>query len=356
MSLEAKQMAVQLIDEAVTNGARQALACGILGISDKTYRRWKSRDDLSDGRAAANATKVCNHALTQEEKQSIVELSLTDEFKSLPPSQIVPRLADRGIYMASESTFYRVLKEHKLVNRRGKANPPNPRPKPTPLTATGPNQVWSWDITYLPSAVRGEFFKLYLIMDVFSRMVVGWDIFNDENALHASEVISKACLRHGVQPEQLVLHSDNGGPMKGATMLSTLQDLGVVPSFSRPSVSDDNPFSEALFKTLKYTPSYPANGRFSDKQNAQVWVHQFVNWYNHEHRHSGIRYVTPAERHAGLDKSILAKRMDTYEAAKQAYPARWGSRNTRNWTPIRTVRLNPLKEAVETTNQQLRAA
>ena len=172
-----------------------------------------------------------------------------------------------------------------------------------------------------------------------------------ESSAHASLLIRKTCLAEGVQQDQLVLHSDNGSPMKGATMLATLQKLGVVPSFSRPSVSDDNPYSESLFRTLKYTPSYPAKP-FQSIETARKWVHEFVQWYNDEHRHSGIQFVTPNQRHQGKDKEILEKRKAVYQAAKEKNPKRW-SGEIRDWNPVTKVWLNPPKE-VRAEEQKLR--
>ena len=220
--------------------------------------------------------------------------------------------------------------------------------------ATGPNQVWSWDITYLPSATRGQFYRLYMTMDVYSRLITGWEIHLEESAQHAATLIDKACLKHGIRQGQLILHSDNGSPMKGATMLATLQKLGIVPSFSRPSVSDDNPFSESMFRTLKYTPAYPSKP-FADLDQARQWVHQFVTWYNTRHCHSGIQFVTPEQRHQGLDKVILARRSAVYEAAKEAKPERWKNRSVRNWEPINEVWLNPSKES-ESVEENVRLA
>jgi transposase InsO family protein len=331
-------MAIQLIDEAVAAGARVHMACGVLGISSRTLRRWRKAGSLVDGRKGA--ARECPHALTVAEKEQIVELCNHEEFRSLPPSQIVPRLAERGIYLASEASFYRVLREYDQNHRRGRSDPPRTVTKPKAWAATAPNQVWSWDITYLPAAIRGQFYRLYLVLDVYSRMIVGWEVHHEELASHASELISKACLRHHIAKDQLVLHADNGSPMKGATMLATLQKLGVVPSFSRPSVSNDNPYSEAAFRTLKYTPAYP-NKPFVDIEAARQWVQHFVDWYNTEHRHSGIRFVTPAQRHEGRDKAILEARAATYEAAKERTPGRWNGRGIRNWTPPGTVWLNP---------------
>jgi transposase InsO family protein len=205
--------------------------------------------------------------------------------------------------------------------------------------ATGPCQVWSWDITYLKSPILGQFFYLYMIMDVWSRKIVASTVFLKESNDYSARLFLKACLRLGINPAGLVLHSDNGGPMKGATMLATLQRLGVVPSFSRPQVSDDNPYSEALFRTMKYRPGYPSRP-FSSLAAAQTWVDGFVDWYNTEHLHSGIRFVTPDDRHFGRENAILANRREIYEKARQQNPNRW-SKNIRNWEPVETVYLNP---------------
>jgi putative transposase len=333
-----KQMAIELIDEAIQAGARQHKACEVLGITCRTLRRWRVAQSLVDRRKGAH--KQCPHALSDEDKQRIVATCNQPEHQSLPPPQIVPRLADQGIYIASESSFYRVLREQAQVNRRGRAQASKKRNKPAAAAADAPNRVWSWDITYLPTAIKGQFHRLYLVMDIYSRLIVGWEIYCDELSSHAADLITKACLHQHVCRDQLILHSDNGSPMKGATMLATLQKLGVVPSFSRPSVSDDNPYSEALFRTLKYTPAYPAKP-FADLDQARQWVDRFVTWYNTEHRHSGIRFVTPAQRHAGEDTTILALRAAVYEDAKQTHPDRWRGRAIRNWEPVGTVWLNP---------------
>ena len=337
-------MAMKLIDEAVAADARQHKACEVLGVTCRTLRRWRASQSLADGRKGA--LRTCPHALSEEEKEQIVSVCNSTEYKSLPPSQIVPRLADDGVYLASESSFYRVLREHTQDNRRGRAEAPRVVAKPKAWSATAPNQVWSWDITYLPTAVRGRFHRLYLAMDIYSRKIVGWEVHDEELAVHAAQLIDKACLRYQVARDQLVLHADNGGPMKGATMLATLQKLGVVPSFSRPSVSNDNPYSESIFKTLKYIPTYPAQP-FASLDEARLWVQRFVTWYNTEHRHSGIQFVTPQQRHEGKDHAILESRTAVYEAAKLAMPERWRNRAVRNWKPVGTVWLNPDKQPAE---------
>lgn len=341
-----REMVLDLVGEAVEAGARQDRACEILELTERTLRRWKKQHreekKLEDRRKAAANERTPLNKLTESERELIIDTCNQDEYKSMPPSQVVPILADQGIYLGSESSFYRVLREHHQNNRRGRSEPPRIVKKPNGYKAEAPNEVWSWDITYLPSTINGMFYKLYMIMDIFSRMIVGWEVHENENADHASDLIQKACLAERIHLEGLVLHSDNGSPMKGSTMLAMLQKLGVVPSFSRPSVSDDNPYSESLFRTLKYGPAYPGKP-FDSIESTRLWVHDFVHWYNEEHRHSAIRYVTPGQRHRGEDKAILEVRAALYEAEKEKNPLRW-SGQIRNWNRVDEVWLNPPKE------------
>lgn len=337
--------AVALIEAAVAAGARCHRACEVLEITVRTWQRWKQGLMLGrpgDRRKAVAQGRKPHNALTAQERAEVIRVCNEPLYRSLPPSQIVPRLADAGRYLASESSFYRILRSVGQVNRRGAAEATRQIAKPRGYRAVRPNRVWSWDITFLASTIRGQFFRLYMIEDIFSRKIVGWEVHHDELADHASVLITKACLAEGVRRHQLVLHADNGSPMKGATMLATLQRLGIVPSFSRPTVSDDNPYSESLFRTLKYTPAYPRRP-FACIDEARRWVHEFVNWYNHEHRHSAIKFVTPAQRHSGEEKQLLRQRHAVYQAAKAQHPERW-SGNTRDWEPIGDVWLNPPKE------------
>lgn len=334
---------MELVREAVDAGATRAASCQLLELSVRTLERWRARPEQHDGRAGP-LTPV-PHQLTEEEKKMIIEVSNEPLHQDLCPWKIVAKIADSGRYLASESSFYRILKAADLLKHRSKSKP-RERRRPKDLLAKKPNEVWSWDITYLKSPVKGMYYYLYLIMDVFSRFIVGWVAEEVESADHAARLITRACHEQGVTEDQLTLHSDNGGPMKGATMLSTLQRLHVAPSFSRPSVSDDNPFSESLFKTLKYRPTYP-DGAFASLDEARVWVEKFVHWYNTEHLHSGIKFVTPQSRHTGADSKILHDRHLVYEKAKAANPLRW-SRQTRNWAVIKEVRLNPGKEKNQT--------
>jgi putative transposase len=197
------------------------------------------------------------------------------EFGHLPPSQIVPRLADQQRYIASESTFYRVLKAEKQLAHRRCERPAHARSKPRSVCADAPNQLYSWDITYLPTTIRGQCFYLYLFLDVFSRTIVGWQVYAEESSAPAGEVLRDLCAREAIQPDQVILRLGNGGPMKGATMLAALQALRVMPSLSRPGVSNDNPYSELLFKTLKYRPAYPLKA-FDTLFAARAWVAALV--------------------------------------------------------------------------------
>jgi transposase InsO family protein len=239
----------------------------------------------------------------------------------------------------SESTFYRVLRDANQLTHRRAERVPQKRSKPRALFAIEPNRLFTWDISYLPTTVQGLYFYLYLFLDVFSRKIVAWQVYAEESSANASEIIRDLCRREQIEPGQLTVHSDNGGPMKGATMLATLQALGVMASLSRPAVSNDNPYSESLFKTLKYRPDYPLEP-FVDLAAARAWVETLVRWYNEEHRHSAIRFVTPAERHANRDEAILTQRSSVYAIARAQNPLRWKGA-TRNWRRVDIVHLNP---------------
>ena len=310
-------------------------ACELLGVDPRTVQRWRAQEVGEDRRTGPRQSPA--NKLSDEERARVLEVANAPEYRDLSPKQIVPALADKGEYVASESTLYRVLREAQQLKPRETSRPPTAKPKEH--VATGPNQVWSWDITYLRSPVRGQFFYLYLIVDVWSRKVVAWAVHHEESMDHAATLIALAATAEGVEVDDLVLHSDNGGPMKGATMLATLQKLGIVPSFSRPGVSNDNPFSEALFRTMKYRPEYPS-GSFETVAEAGAWVAAFVDWYNTEHLHSALRFVTPEQRHSGAEEAILAARRRVYEAARARRPDRWSGR-TRNWTPTGPTVLNP---------------
>ena len=344
-SLTERDHITKLLEEAMLAGARQDRACAAISLNERTFQRWQHEKSSGDLRSLR--VQFPTNKLSILEREHVLKVANSDEFGHLPPSQIVPILADRGQYIASESTFYRILRAERQLKHRGAERPTQRRKKPRALSATAPRELFSWDITYLPTRVVGCHFYLYLFMDIFSRKIVGWQVFDTESSEQAGDVMRDICARENIAHNQVTLHSDNGSPMKGATMLATLQALGVAPSFSRPAVSNDNPYSESLFKTMKYRPAYPHQA-FENITVARQWVSQFVQWYNYEHRHSAIRFVTPAERHEGLDTALLLKRSALYEETKIRLPGRW-SRTTRNWQPVRVVHLNPGQHVTEKT-------
>lgn len=335
--------AVTLINEAMESGARQWCACETLGISERTYRRWVTQGNEVSADKRPNAFRPSpTNKLSDRERQEALSICHEPRFSSVPPGQIVPVLTDEGCYVASESTFYRLLREADEQHHRGRAKAPaTPRAKPT-HSASAPCEVWCWDVTWLKSPLRGMFYYLYLILDLYSRKIVGWEVHENESGEKASLLVTQAVLSEQCISKPLVLHADNGSIQKGSTLRETLKRLDIEPSFSRPRVSDDNAYPESLFRTAKYRPDFPVDG-FASLEVARVWVMRFVQWYNNEHRHSGIQYVTPIQRHTGEDIAILTKRHELYEQAKAANPQRW-SGNTRNWERQQTTWLNPVSE------------
>ena len=334
-----RQKIMNYVHEAIASGASKGRACKEAGISLQTLRRWILNE--ADKRPSALSPEPHNK-LSVKERDNIVTICNQSEFASLPPTQIVPILADKGEYIASESSFYRVLRERKQLHHRGRARVAT-RKKPTTHIAEGPNQVYSWDITYCPSNIRGLFYYLYMIVDIYSRKIVGYEVHEQESGECAAALVEKTVLREGCFMRPLVLHSDNGSPMKSSTLLAKLYELGISSSRGRPRVSNDNPYSESLFKTMKYGALWPENG-FSDLDEARDWVQTFVDWYNSVHRHSGIKFVTPTERHMQQDHAILQQRKELYTKARAKNPGRW-SGSIRNWKPVGEVALNPERVA-----------
>jgi putative transposase len=335
ISASDRQRAMEAIRQAVQAGARQKLACQELGLSARTLQRW--RHQRVDGRPEAQRQAPLNK-LSEAERNAVLAAANRADFASLTPHQIVPKLADEGIYLASESTFYRVLKAAGQGARRGRSQSPR-KSVLTTHEADGPNQVWCWDITWLPTTVKGRFFYWYMMKDIYSRKLVINEVHESECAEHASQLLRRGCLKEQIAGRPLVLHSDNGTAMKGATMLASMQQLGVMPSFSRPRVSNDNAYAEALFKTAKYCPLWPERP-FDTLEQARLWVQRFVHWYNEEHCHSGLKYVTPGQRHRGQAGMLLAQRRTVYQAAQARQPQRW-ARTIRNWELDDVVYLNP---------------
>jgi len=327
--------AMMLIDEAESCGARQERACEELGITARTMQRWRSNP--VDGRVGAVRAAPANR-LSEEERQAVLAAANRRDCASLTPHQIVPKLADEGIYLASESTFYRVLKAAGLGQRRGRSKAPVARALTTHM-ATGPNQVWCWDITWMPTTVRGRYFYWYMVKDIYSRKLIVNEVHESESSTHACTLMARGCLREQTAHKPVVLHSDNGSAMKGSNLMATMLQLNLEPSYSRPRVSNDNAYAEALFRTAKYCPMWPEKP-FDTLEQARAWVIRFVAWYNEEHRHSGLKYVTPSQRHRGQDKALMGSRSSLYEAAKARNPGRW-TRGVRNWRLPHAVFLNP---------------
>jgi len=347
IGLEDRQALARDIDAAQSAGARLRPACEIAGIDPRTLQRWKARQGLSAGDGRPQAIRPTpSHALSPQERAALLAVANEPRFASVPPARIVPMLADEGVYLGSESSMARVLRTHGQNTRRGRAKTPKATRPPTTHIATGPGQVWCWDMTYLPAVVMGRWFYLYLILDLYSRKIVGAEVHDRDDADHAAHLVRRTALAESIATLETkpVLHGDNGSTLKATTVLAMLQWLGVKPSYSRPRVSDDNAYAEALFRTAKYRPEFPAKG-FASLDDARAWAAEFVHWYNEDHRHSGIRYVSPQQRHCGQDRAILAARHALYAQAKQRHPARW-SGNTRDWSHVGVVTLNPERDAV----------
>ena len=345
-------MILASIAEAQRSGARLERVCAELGLDVRTVQRWRNLGENGEDRRHGPKSEPSNK-LSQAERRKVLELANSPEHRNLSPKQIVPKLADSGRYIASESTFYRVLRDEQLLAHRGRAKAANTKP-PVEHVAKAPLEVWSWDITYLRSEVAGKFYYLYLHVDVWSRKIVGWAVHETECGDLATTALNAALRAEGIDGRGLVVHQDNGSPMKGATLKATMERLGVIASYSRPRVSDDNPYSESLFRTLKYRPNYPCSP-FASIEEARAWVRGFAAWYNHEHLHSSIGFVTPAERHAGHAEAILAARRAVYARACRRNPERW-SGAPRAWKHPAEVRLNPPKTTNAKSNPQPAAA
>jgi transposase InsO family protein len=347
IGLEDRQALARDIHVAHTTGARLKPACKIAGIDLRTLQRWQATDGrVSADRRPQAVRPIPGHALSDAERARVLAVANEPRFAAVPPARIVPMLADEGVYLASESTFSRVLKAHGQTAHRGRAKAPKASRPPTTHIATAPRQVWCWDMTYLPAQVLGRWFHLYLILDLYSRKIVGWEVHDSDHADHAAHLVRRTALAEGIAAmgAKPVLHGDNGSTLKATTVLAMLNWLGVKPSYSRPRVSDDNAYAESLFRTAKYRPEFPAKG-FADLAQARTWAAGLVYLYNFDHRHSGIRYVSPAQRHAGNDLAILAARHDLYLRARELNPARW-SGDTRNWSPVGAVTLNPERDSI----------
>jgi putative transposase len=318
----------------------------VVGISLRTLERWRAEQDGGeDGRRGPNT--VPSNKLSEHEERQLLRVLTSPENRDLSPRQVIPALAEQGTYIASESTAYRVLHKHDLQKHRENTRPPTSK-KPDELVACAPNQVYCWDITYLKADPIGTFFYLYLVTDIFSRRIVAARVYAAENDENAAELFVEVQEREQLAPGETTLHADNGGAMKGATLKATLERLGILASYSRPRVSDDNPYVESLFGTMKTRVGYPKKP-FESIEAAQEWVDRFVRWYNEEHRHSALNWITPMDRHTGKETALLRRREQTYREARRRHPERW-SRHIRNCEPAPAVTLNPAKKSNEVSN------
>jgi transposase InsO family protein len=287
-----------------------------------------------DGRKGAPKTTA--RKLSPEEREAVYQAANQERLADLTAEQVVATLAQESTYLASTSTFYRVLRERRALSRRQDSKTPVRSNKPPTRVATAPNQVWTWDITWLSAEVKGLYFYAYVILDLYDRTIVGWAIHDREDGQLARELFERACLEHGTHPQ--FVHSDNGGPMKSYTLVEFLYSKNILPTTNRPRVSNDNPFSESLFKTVKYRAGYPRT--FKTLIAAMTWFAGFVDWYNTKHMHSALAYVTPHQRRTGQDATVLASRNWTLALARATHPLRWGTRPAKVYAAPAEVVLN----------------
>lgn len=331
---------MDLVEDFAEPGVSMVAACAAVGASRATlYRGTRPVPPRAPRQRAPNPRR-----LGDDERQAIVDAMHSPEFVDQPPMEVFAKLLSRGVYLASIRTFYRVLAELGESKERRNQRLPHPYVKPS-LTATAPNQVWTWDITKLATLEKGIFLHVYVIIDLFSRYVVGWLVAAKECKHLAAQLFAEAAARHGIEPG-LVVHADRGSSMKSDTLAQLLASLGIGQSFSRPHVSDDNPFSESGFKTLKYQPDYP--GFFASLLHARAWLSTFFGWHNDEHQHSGLALFTPAEVFFGRVPAVHAVRQAALDAAHALHPERFPNGAPRAALPPASVHINPLEAHVVT--------
>ena len=331
---------VALLEEGISRGVSAKAIADLFGLATRTLRRWglmiRAHGFSRDQRKGA--PRHVMHRFSEEERQQVLSTVNDPRFADLTPSQIVAILAEEGVYVGSESTIYRIMRQDGLLNHRGRSRPPREPREPPMLEATGIYQVLAWDITLLPGPAKGQFYYLYMVLDVWSRRILGVEVHEQECGELAKHFFDRVCRDEGISPGSTILHADNGAPMRSYTLATKLAELGIEMSFSRPRVSNDNAYAESLFRTLKYHQSYP-HRCFRDLLSVRAWVDGFVEWYNAEHRHSGIKYVTPNQRHYDEADAICSIRQQTYEQARQQHPRRW-VKSPRDWSQPQIVQVN----------------
>jgi len=320
-------------------------ACQALRLSRATYSRWQHRAAQPTVTLARRPSPP--RTLSEGERAQVLALLNEERFQDQPPAQVVATLSDEGKYVSSERTMYRILADNRQVRER-RDQLRHPGYKCPELLATGPNQVWSWDITKLRALAKWEYFYLYVILDIFSRYVVGWMLADRENSSLAKRLFEETLAKQGILPGQLVIHNDRGSPMIGHPLTELLSKMDLTHSFSRPHVSDDNPYSESQFKTLKYRPAFP--DRFGSFEGALAYCRDFFPWYNNQHHHSGIHYLTPVNVHNGDAETILEARHATHLRAFESHPERFVKGPTKRKTLPPAVWINPPKNATPEAN------
>jgi len=309
---EYRRESIEIVDKYANDLDVRSL-CQSLDVAPATYYRAKQGPKPKTPRRSHRRLGVL-------ERKAVLDMLTSEEFIDMAVPEVFHTLLDRDEYLCSISTMYVILRENKAVKDR-RDQRKHPEYKKPELVATGPNQVWSWDITKLKGPAKGELYNLYVVIDIFSRFVVGWTVSTKENGTIARDFIEKTCQLQGIARDQISLHADRGSPMKCLTVSEMMMDLGILKSFSRPRVSNDNPYSESQFKTLKYHRTFP--GRFGSVQDARAFLKGFFEWYNGEHYHSGISMLTPATVHYGKEAPILEKRAATLTVAFEKHPERF---------------------------------
>lgn len=313
-----------------------AVACRAFGVARSSMYRRRRRQLLGHGESQSR--RPSHRALSESQRRAVLALLNDEKFVDKAPAQVWASLIDEGVYHCSVRTMYRILKENgEARERRNQLR--HPRYAKPELLATGPNEVWSWDITKLKGPVKWTYFYLYVLLDIFSRYVVGWMVAEREAAALAKELISQSYDKHRIEPGQLTVHADRGPSMKSKPVALLLADLGATKTHSRPHVSNDNPFSESQFKTMKYRPEFPE--RFGCIQDARVFGRTFFNWYNNEHYHSGLNLLTPAAVHFGEDGDIIQRRQRVLELAYARTPERFVNKKPKALAPPSEVWINP---------------
>jgi transposase InsO family protein len=307
--------------EAKALGVSERSVCDLLTLDRRTIQNWRRKGTRDRRKGSARAVA---HRLSAQEEAAVLAVATSMRCADMTPEQIVATLADEGIYVASVSSFYRILRKHKALAYRQESRKPRKAVKPVYRDVTGPNQVWSWDITWLKTTVAGMFLYAYSIIDLYDRSLVGWAIETSESEDHARRLFQRTIRDLGVVP--MIVHADNGNPMRGVTLAVFLDSLMITRSYSRPRCSNDNAFIEAWHKTLKYSVGYPRY--FASLGHARNWFAEFINWYNTEHQHSGIGYVTPKQRRTGEAQEIYERRNRTLNEARIQNPLRWKTAKT----------------------------